>query len=337
VPSHTIDLHVHSNCSDGLFSPSELVQCAANAGVEELSLTDHDTMAGLDDAGRMARQLGILFMPGIELTCRFHGRTVHVLGYDFDPCAASKDTEFASHLERVRQGDYRWAREMCRLTCDSPLIVKMPSGETHRICVRASELSWVRGTIPSPFQIAVVLSQKLRCISNELSIPPRHCQYLFTGRSERTRKEESYWPDVRQRYAGLLARFGLSPGTHWWIPRPDEESLEIGEAIRTIDRIGGVSVLAHPGEQDITRQEIAEVVELGIKGIEVYTFKHSPELVGELEALSAKLGLFTTSGTDFHDHDHRAQVKMGSDRAGRPLKNGLSVSDFHRLTGKTQE
>ena len=44
------DLHTHSNCSDGLSDPAELVRQAARSGVEELSLTDHDTLAGLDEA-----------------------------------------------------------------------------------------------------------------------------------------------------------------------------------------------------------------------------------------------------------------------------------------------
>jgi hypothetical protein len=60
-----IDLHTHSNCSDGSLTPAELVELAATAGVEVLALTDHDTVAGLDDAQRAAGVHGLKLVPGV--------------------------------------------------------------------------------------------------------------------------------------------------------------------------------------------------------------------------------------------------------------------------------
>ena len=85
------DLHTHSNCSDGLYPPAELVQHACHSGVDELCLTDHDTLAGLAEARAKAATLGIRFMPGIEFTCRFESQTVHVLGYGFRLSEAQSD------------------------------------------------------------------------------------------------------------------------------------------------------------------------------------------------------------------------------------------------------
>jgi predicted metal-dependent phosphoesterase TrpH len=88
-----IDLHTHSTRSDGLDTPSQLVANAAKAGINVLALTDHDTVSGWDEARSKAIELGIGFVPGIEVTSvsdieRF-GRTirisVHLLAYLPDP------------------------------------------------------------------------------------------------------------------------------------------------------------------------------------------------------------------------------------------------------------
>ena len=88
-----IDLHTHSTRSDGLDTPSQLVTNAAKAGINVLALTDHDTVSGWDEARSKALELGLGFIPGIEVTSvsdikRF-GRTirisVHLLAYLPDP------------------------------------------------------------------------------------------------------------------------------------------------------------------------------------------------------------------------------------------------------------
>ncbi len=322
------DFHVHSNCSDGTFDPSELVRYAANAGVEELSLTDHDTIAGLEAANAAARAEGIEFLTGIELTGRFGGRMVHILGYGFDPAVAAADADLARHLAAVKQRDHEWARRMCEKSCADPLVARDSRGEEHRLCITPEELSWVRGTIQSPLHVAVVLAKKLADVSEDLNMPERHCMYLFTGRPEPERRTESHWPQIRERYADVLARYNLTPASYWWVPRPTASQLDAREAIETIHRIGGMPVLAHPGEQGLREGDIRELAGSGLRGVEVYTFKHSPAFVTELEALTAELGLQATGGSDFHGPYHRAQIKPGWFREDERLCRGLSAADF---------
>jgi hypothetical protein len=229
---------------------------------------------------------------------------------------------------------------MCRQSCLDPLIVRTPLGTEHRVSVKEHELDWVRGTMPSPFHFAVVLSQKLRELSSELDVPARHCMYLLTGRPEPSRKEQSYWPDLNARYAGLFARYGIDARPHWWVPRQTSALLQFADAVQTIVKIGGIPVLAHPGEQKLGEQQIARMVDLGLGGIEIYTYKHSADQITELEATARELDIFATAGTDFHDPHHRAQVELGKDRTGRPLTQGLALDDFARLgayvSGPTQ-
>lgn len=76
-----IDLHSHTTESDGTFTPQELVAEAKAVGLEALAITDHDTLAGYDIACGPAREAGLDLVCGIELSTRFQGRSVHLLGY----------------------------------------------------------------------------------------------------------------------------------------------------------------------------------------------------------------------------------------------------------------
>ncbi len=76
-----IDLHSHTNESDGSCSPAHLVEEAVRAGVDVLGITDHDTLAGYDQALPVARARGVELVCGIELSTRLHGHSVHLLGY----------------------------------------------------------------------------------------------------------------------------------------------------------------------------------------------------------------------------------------------------------------
>ena len=76
-----IDLHSHTNESDGTCSPAELVAEAVKAGVRVLGITDHDTFRGFDQAVPLGQQAGVEVVCGIELSTKLHGQSVHLLGY----------------------------------------------------------------------------------------------------------------------------------------------------------------------------------------------------------------------------------------------------------------
>jgi len=81
-----VDLHTHSTASDGGASPAELVAAADRLGLAAVALTDHDTLSGLAEARAAAGETGdLLFIPGIEVSVRFTGGTMHVLGLGIDP------------------------------------------------------------------------------------------------------------------------------------------------------------------------------------------------------------------------------------------------------------
>lgn len=102
-----IDLHSHSIASDGELPAAEVAARAKRAGLAVWGLTDHDTVAGLAEAGRAAAALGIRLVPGIELSAFLGAKEVHVLGHFVDPDHVSLrrfEDFLADHRrERMRQ------------------------------------------------------------------------------------------------------------------------------------------------------------------------------------------------------------------------------------------
>ncbi len=102
-----IDLHTHSLASDGEYRPAEVASRAAAAGTRVWSLTDHDTVAGQEEAAEAAKRLGLRFVPGIELSVFLGQREIHVLGHFVDPAHPSlmRFEDFLAEQRRVRMGE----------------------------------------------------------------------------------------------------------------------------------------------------------------------------------------------------------------------------------------
>jgi predicted metal-dependent phosphoesterase TrpH len=98
-----VDLHTHSNCSDGVLAPAALVALAATRQVELLALTDHDTGLGADEARAACERHGIRFVAGAELTCAWRDREIHVIGLDLDLAHAPFQAHCAAVLKLRRE------------------------------------------------------------------------------------------------------------------------------------------------------------------------------------------------------------------------------------------
>jgi predicted metal-dependent phosphoesterase TrpH len=100
------DLHLHTQFSDGTFSPEELVAQARLHDLSAVALTDHDTVEGCDRAAVASRAAGIEFIPGTELTAEQDGHELHILGYFIDTQSPRLLSEIA-HFQAVRQNRIR--------------------------------------------------------------------------------------------------------------------------------------------------------------------------------------------------------------------------------------
>lgn len=110
-----IDLHTHSTSSDGTEAPAVVVERAAEAGIDTIALTDHDTTLGWDEAAAAARRLGVTLVPGIEVSCARGWQSIHLLAYLPDPT----HPELVGELERARDSrDSRLDRMVERMAAD---------------------------------------------------------------------------------------------------------------------------------------------------------------------------------------------------------------------------
>ena len=109
-----IDLHVHSNASDGTYSPKEVVEYAESKGLYAFALTDHDTVDGIEEAIETARTKIVKVIPGIEISADFGGSDLHILGLNVDytsegfvkivdECRRSRDERNRKMIEKIRE------------------------------------------------------------------------------------------------------------------------------------------------------------------------------------------------------------------------------------------
>jgi predicted metal-dependent phosphoesterase TrpH len=103
-----IDLHMHTNASDGLFTPAETVEYATRLGLAAIAITDHDTVDGFKEANPLGERNHLEVLPGVELSCYYKGMDVHVLGYliDYD------NPEFVKKIEAFRKERYERGEAM---------------------------------------------------------------------------------------------------------------------------------------------------------------------------------------------------------------------------------
>jgi hypothetical protein len=109
IQSPRVDLHAHTTASDGLSEPRELVRMARAAGIDVLAVTDHDTVDACGTCLEEGRAQGVRVVPGIEISARFEGRDVHVLGYGLD----FRSEPLRERLSGIHERRRRRVEEIC--------------------------------------------------------------------------------------------------------------------------------------------------------------------------------------------------------------------------------
>lgn len=131
-----IDLHAHSNASDGTLSPTQVVELAAREGLRAIALTDHDTVAGIREAEEAAERTGVELVPGIEFSCVWKGTEIHILGLFVD----MDDPSFVRQVqELLKVRDERNEEMIRRFQADGMDITLegLKAGEPDTVVTRA--------------------------------------------------------------------------------------------------------------------------------------------------------------------------------------------------------
>jgi predicted metal-dependent phosphoesterase TrpH len=173
-------------------SPFDLVARAAEQGVTHLALTDHDTTSGLAEAGVVAQEKGITLISGIELSCVWRSRTIHIVGLDFDV----QSEAFIAALER--QSDNRWAR--ARAIDD-----KLGSLNVPNLLKRATEASG--GDVPGRPHFAEILVEA-GVVRNPAQAFKRH---LGSGKPGDVK---AFWPELPEVVRWITGAGGIAVLAH---------------------------------------------------------------------------------------------------------------------------
>ncbi len=257
-----IDLHTHTTRSDGILSPTELLDAMAAWGSRVAAVTDHDTLAGyreLRAAGLTDRASGPLIVPGVEINAmsdafmREHGlgRTgdeLHVLGFGMDP----DDEAFEAALETQR------------------------SSRENRVWSVVDRLREIGKPIDA--QIAAIDS------AGGTALGRPHVARAMIAAGYVASVEEAFSDWLGFGCPAFVPRLGLGPR----------------DAIECIRRAGGVPVLAHSPAAAQRAGVIDRLVDWGLGGLEVYYRSFEPQVVAELAAFAEGRSLIATGGSDYH-------------------------------------
>jgi hypothetical protein len=217
-PHLCIDLHCHSTASDGALSPAELVERAAGRGVTHLSLTDHDTIDGLAEAETAAQVHGIVLIPGVELSCLWKSRTIHIVGLDFAPEAEG----FRQALEQ--QNENRWRRAQM-------IAERLSKLGIDDLLTKASEAAG--GDVPGRPHFARVLTEA-GAVRNTVQAFKR---YLGNGRPGDVK---AFWPELPEVVRWITEAGGVAVLAH---PRKYQlTATKLRELTADFRRAGGKAI-----------------------------------------------------------------------------------------------
>lgn len=275
-----IDLHMHSRFSeDGQFTPQQLVEQCAAAGITVMSITDHNTARVNETAEIAARQIGIQYVPGIEIDCLFENTGFHILGYGID----YRSEDFIRIEENVVSQACAVSEKLLQKT--RALGFDLSEAEMCRAAAGMEHPEVWTGEL-----FAEVLLAKPEYRDHPLLLP-----YRPGGRRSDNPYVNFYWDYYAQ-----------GKPCHAQIHYPG-----VQEVLEIIHRNRGLAVLAHPGVNLKGREELLNpLLSLGLDGIEACSSYHTPEQASFFWEAAKRHNLFVTCGSDYHGKT-KPSVKLG--------------------------
>lgn len=274
-----LDLHTHSRHSDGVLAPAELARRLVRAGVRWAALTDHDTLAGVDEFRREGALHGLRVLPGVEVSCA---------------CAPLVPLREAERAARPPRRAETAAAPPDTRSPDDPVEVHVlvygippgePAFEDFLAGVRAMRRERVAGMAARLAELGLPLD--LAPLAERLdtgSVGRPHLARLLLAAGHVGSVDEAF-------------RSWLAEGRPAWLPR---RLPEVAATLALARPLGGVCIVAHPGKA--LPQEAARVfLDLGLDGLEARHPSHRAALVEELRQLCRRNGLSASAGSDFHD------------------------------------
>lgn len=255
-----IDLHLHTNASDGQLSPAELVRTALLAQLDLIAITDHDTVAGIEEALQAADRLHLpdaengppakrpLIIPGIEVSSTHAGTELHFLGY------------FVDH----------------RL----PLLTEFAAAAAER------RRSRMLGMVERLAQLGIEIEY-----DDVVAAAGSRSTTLGRPHLARALVAKGYVPTTNDAFDRYLGDDGPA-----FIPT---DLLDPREAIELIEAAGGLAVWAHP-PRELVETELEKFVDWGLQGLECYRPRNNTSTTHHLLYAADAYELLVTGGSDWH-------------------------------------
>ena len=260
-----IDLHMHSMYSDdGEYTPTQLVDMCHEAGVKIMAIADHNWVKANEEAKKHADELGMTYIPAIEIDCTYKGVNLHVLGYGID------NQEVFNQLgEDIEKQEL--ACSMKKLELTNALGFDLKKEQLDALSTNGVYTGEMFGE---------ALLNDSRYEDHELLKP-----YRQGGERSDNPYVNFYWDYYAQ---------GKPCYTEIHFP-----TLE--ETIQLIHQHGGVALLAHPGNNLKGQFELFdEMVALGLDGVECFSSYHTTETNEYFYNKAKELNVLYTCGSDFH-------------------------------------
>lgn len=270
-----VDMHIHSNISDGSDDPEKIPWMAKKTGLKGICLTDHDCHLGLPEFMAAAANCGIDAIAGIEMSSVFKGVDVHILGYGID---FTRDRFLCGYLEKY------W--EMSRRRSEKALAKYIQAGLLPKVAMEEVKIATgSRGPWVSLMHIRAYRAKLLQKSYQEI--------HKELGRGGIVYVE---WKDPLIMSPGECIKFIEDAGGIPVLAHPDE----------FMRRTDGT-----PKEAEKVLAEVLDMFQgLKRKGLEPYHSSHSPERRKYYRELACKRGFLITAGSDFHG-DFKPQVPLG--------------------------
>lgn len=177
-----VDLHVHSNASDGTLTPTEVVSLAVKKKLSAIALTDHDTIDGLLEAMEASHGQPVEIIPGIELSCVYKGQEIHILGLFVD----FSDPDFTLKIHGLKNIRDKRNQEMIRRFQDSDIMItleEVTAGNPETVITRAhfARVLYEKGYVTSMDQaFKKYLTYGSRFCPKKEDITPEHAMKILT-------------------------------------------------------------------------------------------------------------------------------------------------------------
>ena len=285
-----IDLHTHSNISDGELSPSVLIDTAVKQGLTAIALTDHDNLKGLESAKKASLKYeNLKFIPGIELNIKWTGYCG--LGNNFRLPGLGPGGEF--HL--LGLGIHKPSPAFITAVDD---LFRLRTARNKEIINRMHEFS------------IDVTWEEIKSLSGGHSVGrPHFAAYLVKKKIVKNISQ------AFERYLGV--------GKPFYVPK---EGLLFEEAAALIRESGGIPILAHPISLFIAWGKLPDLIkalkEMGLAGLEAWHPTARNASCRRLETLAKSLGLYITEGSDFHG-SVRPDHKLGYSSKYRKINESI--------------